>query len=222
MARAAERRAQAAASKERRKKIFMILGICVLGILLVIQLPKLLGRGSSETAAVPTTPIPQAAPPTEETEPEPTPRILRIPPVVDPFAQRPLASGDPPPADVAWPAGARDPFVRATVATVIAPKRIIIGTPKPGVTPTVGYIVILASIRTSAGRGVAERIAEQARRDGLDRVGVLNSSTRRPLRAGYYVAYAGPYSSGSAVHDARDEARLLGYRTAYIRELVRY
>ena len=73
-----------------------------------------------------------------------------------------------------------------------------------------------------AGRSVAERIATNARKDGLGEVGVLDSSTRRPLRAGYYVAYAGPYSSGAAVRDAAAQAHALGYRTAYIRELVRY
>ena len=104
---------------------------------------------------------------------------------------------------------------------VIAPERIIIGTPTPGRTPTIGYIVVLASIRTSAGRSVAERIATDARKDGLGEVGVLDSSTRRPLRAGYYVAYTGPYSSGAAVRDAAAQAHALGYRTAYIRELVR-
>ena len=51
---------------------------------------------------------------------------------------------------------------------------------------------------------------------------MLDSSTRRPLRAGYYVAYAGPYASGAEVRDAAARAHALGYRTAYIRELVRY
>jgi hypothetical protein len=220
---AQRRRERVTAGKEKRKKILAIVGICLLLIVLGIQLPKALDLVKSESPPAP--PVAAPTPSTPTTEPKVPPaalKLLRIPSSNDPFAQRTLASGDPAPADVPWPAGARDPFVRAQVATVIAPKRIIVGTPKAGQTPTVGYIVVLASIRTGAGRGVAERIATQARKDGLSPVGVLDSSTSRPLRAGYYVAYAGPYASGSAVRDASDEAHALGYRTAYIRELIRY
>ncbi len=219
---AQRRRAQVVAGKERRKKVFAIGGICVLLVVLVIQGPKTLDLLSSETGAVAPVPLPSTTPGARV--PEAPPRALQLPDGsgTDPFAGRSLASGDPGPLFVSGPAGVRDPFMPARVATVIAPKRIIIGTPTAGQTPSVGYIVVLASIRTAAGRGVAEQIARSARRDGLAKVGVLDSSISRPLRAGYYVTYIGPFSSGSAVRDAADRAHALGYRTAYIRELVRY
>lgn len=217
---AQRRRTEAAAGKERRKKIFAILGICVLVVVGVIQVPKTLDLLSSDTAAAPA-PAPSITPGATLQTPPHALRLLRGS-GTDPFVRRSLSSGDPGPLAVAGPAGARDPFTPAPVNAVLAPKRIIIGTPSAGRTPTVGYIVVLASIRTAAGRGVAERIARSARRDGLGNVAVLDSSTRRPLRSGYYVAYAGPYSSGSAVRDAANRAHALGYRTAYIRELVRY
>jgi hypothetical protein len=219
---AKRRRERLDAAQARRKKIFVVIGLFALVVLLAIQGPKTLDLLSSETDVAPA-PIPATTPAT--TTPAPPPRELKsllASSGADPFKRRSTGSGDPRPVEVAGPEGARDPFKPATITEVIAPERIIIGTPTPGRTPTIGYIVVLASIRTSAGRSVAERIATNARKDGLGEVGVLDSSTRRPLRAGYYVAYAGPYSSGAAVRDAAAQAHALGYRTAYIRELVRY
>lgn len=219
---AARRRAQAVAGKERRKKVLAIGGVCVLVVLLAIQAPKLLDLLSSDTSAVAPVPAPAAVP--GATTPQAPPSELRLPrgPGVNPFLKRSLSSGDPGPLVVAGPAGTRDPFLPTTPTEVLTPRRIVIGIPTAGRTPTVGYIVVLASIRIAAGRAVAERIARTARRDGLAPVGVLDSSTRRPLRAGYYVAYIGPFKSGSAVREAAESAQALGYRTAYIRELVRY
>ena len=69
---------------------------------------------------------------------------------------------------------------------------------------------------------MAERIARRARQDALGTIGVLDSSTSRPLRSGYYVAYIGPFGSGAAVRSAAARAHAKGYRTAYIRELIKY
>ena len=220
---AKRRRERIDAAQARRKKIFAIIGLVGFVVLAAIQGPKTLDLLSSETPAVAPAPIPVTTPAT--TTPAPSLRELKsllASSGADPFKRRSTGSADPRPVEVAGPAGTRDPFRPAIMTEVIAPERIIIGTPTPGRTPTIGYIVVLASIRTSAGRSVAEQIATNARKDGLGEVGVLDSSTRRPLRAGYYVAYAGPYSSGAAVRDAADRAHALGYRTAYIRELVRY
>jgi hypothetical protein len=220
---AQRRRGQAVAAKNKRKKIFAILGLCALVVLLAIQLPKTLDLLSSDTPAA----GPVAAPDvqTTPTRSDLSPlarRLLRRPASTDPFLARSVGNGDPVPSEVSGPGGARDPFIPVSAAEVLAPKRIVVGTPTSGATPTVGYIVVLASIRTTAGRAVAERIASKARRDNLGKVGVLDSSTRRPLRAGYYVAYIGPFRSASAVQDAANHAHALGYRTAYIRELVKY
>jgi hypothetical protein len=219
---AKRRRERLDAAQARRKKIFVVIGLFALVVLLAIQGPKTLDLLSSETVDVAPAPIPATTPATTTPAPPSDLKSLLASSGADPFERRSTGSADPRPVEVAGPAGTRDPFRPATMTEVIAPERIIIGTPTPGRTPTIGYIVVLASIRTSAGRSVAERIATNARKDGLGEVGVLDSSTRRPLRAGYYVAYAGPYSSGAAVRDAADRAHGLGYRTAYIRELVRY
>ncbi len=98
----------------------------------------------------------------------------------------------------------------------------MVGTPSsPNAVAKHGWIVVLASVRTGAGRAYAERVATGAR-GRLGTVSVLDSSTRRPLRAGYFVVYTGPYGSRSAVQRAAGTAHSAGYRTAYVREIVRY
>jgi hypothetical protein len=52
------------------------------------------------------------------------------------------------------------------------------------------YVVQVASMRTRAG---AQRIAARLRSDGWRKVGVLRSGDYHGLRAGYWVAYVGPF-----------------------------
>jgi hypothetical protein len=78
-----------------------------------------------------------------------------------------------------------------------------------------GYTVVLASIPTSQGRSAAESRARQAIANGLDEVGVLNSSDYASLRAGYYVVFAGIYSSAEDAAAAVPAARSAGYPRAY-------
>ena len=160
---ATRRKERVAASKKKRKTVLVVVGAIALVAVLVIQVPldprpALVGMLPSVSRLhlllrLRATPKPPAE----------AARLLEGLAVVDPFATRKLASGDPAPRAVAAPAGARDPFVKVATSTVLSPKRIVIGTPTAGATPTVGYIVVLASIRTGAGRGVAERIAARAR-----------------------------------------------------------
>jgi hypothetical protein len=84
-----------------------------------------------------------------------------------------------------------------------------------------GWIVILASIPTGSGRPEALRFAQEAR-GAVGRLSVLNSSSSRPLRGGYWVVYTGPYSTLDAVSRRAGEIHAAGYRSAYIRELVTY
>jgi hypothetical protein len=228
------RRARVAAAKERKKKIFAFAGVGVLVLLLVIQGPKMLelfGSGSTTIAAPP-------PPPTTVEKPEqaPPPRLGSR--SVDPFSSRILANNDPQPGSVPTPQGARDPFLKvgsgepapgetpakppATPSPSPLPKRIVVGTPTPGRTSTRGWIVVIASIPTRTGRAYAERFAVRVRDDGLTAIGVLESSTNKPLRAGYFVVYNGPYATLSAVQRAADHVHAFGYRTAYIREIIRY
>jgi hypothetical protein len=227
------RRARVAAAKARKKKIFAFAGLGLLGILLFIQGPKMLELFDSGSA-------PLAAPvgPTT-TAPTPAPsKPLRLgTSSTDPFAKRALADNDPESGFVPTPTGSHDPFQKSGGAPAPAddpagpkpapqppalPKQIIVGTPTPDGVSTRGWIVVIASIPIRNGRGSAARFARQVRRDGLTAIGVLESSTRKPLRAGYFVVYNGPYATLSAVQRAADHVHAFGYRTAYIREIIRY
>jgi hypothetical protein len=235
---AEKRRAAAVASKERRKKVLAFGGLGLLAVILFIQGPKLLElfTGPAATVAAPATPGPatseQPAAPSKELQ------ALRAS-GVDPFAVRSIADNEPKPGSVPAPAGVSDPFQEISspqpAAPVATPKpaaappaqplpgTIVVGTPKePNAVGKRGWIVVIASIPVRSGRLSAERFAKQVRADGLRTIGVLESSRRKPLRAGYFVVYNGPYSTLSAVQRAASHVRAFGYRTAYVREIIRY
>lgn len=227
--RKAKRQATAAVKKQRRQKVIAFGGLGVLALLLAIQGPKMLEffRGADTPVAAPA-PVPPAAPPTEE---EPKSNLLLTGKGVDPFATRALPDRDPELAAVAIPAGLRDPFqqkaVTAPAPAAVPPPaalsgRIVLGAPSSANSVAQrGWIVVLASIRTSAGREYAEQVAASANRRGFE-VSVLDSSTRRPLRSGYFVVYTGPFDTLSAVQRSASVVRGSGYRTAYVRELLVY
>ena len=111
----------------------------------------------------------------------------------------------------------------AAAAPAPIPGRIVVGTPaSPDAVAERAWIVVLASIRTSAGRAYAERAANVAKSRRLGTVSVLDSSTRKPLRSGYYVVYTGPFESLSTVQRSAAQVRSSGYRTAYVREILVY
>ena len=60
---------------------------------------------------------------------------------------------------------------------------------------TTAWTNILVSIPKVEGRDAAIARAEQARRRGLRRVGVLDSSRFASLHPGYWVVFAGVYAS---------------------------
>jgi hypothetical protein len=101
------------------------------------------------------------------------------------------------------------------------PRQIIVGTPGRRA-PRVGWTVVLASIPTSHSRTQAVRFARSARTHGVRDARVLKSSTRNRLRPGYWVVYSGTYRHLSGVERAAAYVHARGYRTAYIRQLVRY
>jgi hypothetical protein len=231
----AKRRKTAAEQKARRQKVFVAVGLGVLGILLFIQGPKLLDAlGGDDPIAAPA-PAPIVPPKTEDQER--AYRMLPKQPAADPFVTRSLSDGDPQAATVvSGPSGTRDPFAQSGAAPSQAASAptpeaapapitgdIVVGTPaSPNAVAERGWIVILASIRTSAGKAYAERVANTARSRRLGDVSVLDSSSRKPLRAGYYVVYTGPFESLSAVQSSAAKVRSSGYRTAYVREILRY
>lgn len=234
--RADRRRANVAASKQRRQMMIAIGGFVILAILLVIQGPRMLDlfRGSGGPAVAAPLPVTTVAL---------TPKTNHAGRALlfkgggsDPFAGRSLTDNDPRAGVVPIPVGAKDPFsggggalaARTAGAPASAPppqplsKRIVVGTPTPGAVAKRGWIVVLASIQTRAGRSYAEQYASRVRRDGLGTISVLDSSTRKPLRAGYYVVFTGPFATLGAVQRSADHVHALGYRTAYIREILRY
>ena len=72
---------------------------------------------------------------------------------------------------------------------------------------TSGWTNVLVSVPKVDGRDAAVARAEQARRKGLRRVGVLDSSRYASLHPGYWVVFAGVYSSEPEATSRLREAR---------------
>ena len=225
---AQSRRSREAASKERRKKLLALGGVGLLIVVLAIQVPRTLDMLKSDSSSTPSpaasTTSPSTQPPAGKTRR--APGFLRTAKVGDPFARRGVADGESAPAAVSAAPGLRDPFqagsaVAASPRPAPLPGRIVVGTPGRRA-PKVGYTVVLASIPLSRGRAQAVRFARSARANGVSGVGVLQSSTRNRLRAGYWVVYSGSFRNVSAVQRAASRVHAQGYSTAYVRQLVRY
>jgi hypothetical protein len=84
-----------------------------------------------------------------------------------------------------------------------------------------GYTVVLESIPTSAGRGLAVQRARSASKAGLPQVGVLTSSLYSSLHPGYYVVFSGIYASKSRADAAAGTAAGKGFTAAYSRQITR-
>jgi hypothetical protein len=220
------RRTRERAAKERRKKLLFAGGLGLFLVVLVIQVPRTLNMLKSDSSAsapsggVTTTP--------SKTPAKASRRALRFlrAKADDPFVSRRITDAETRPGAVG---GLHDPF-RPNSATPASPphrvalpmpRRIIVGTPGRRA-PRVGWTVVLASIPTSHSRGQAVRFARSARAHGVRNAAVLKSSTRNKLRPGYWVVYSGTYRNLSGVQRAASQVHARGYRTAYVRQLVRY
>jgi hypothetical protein len=142
------------------------------------------------------------------------------------------------------PGSVREPVAPASTATVALPT-VPRGTPTtkgPPETPTNpppassvrppgglvawpanrnGYTVVLESIPTSAGRGLAVQRARAASKAGLPQVGVLVSSLYSSLHPGYYVVFTGIYPSKARADAAVTTAAGKGFTAAYSRQITR-
>ncbi len=58
---------------------------------------------------------------------------------------------------------------------------------------------------------------DEAKKDGLKNLGVLDSTTYVTLNAGYLVLYSGPYATKAAAEVAAEAARRKGFAGAYVR-----
>ena len=236
--------ADAAAAKQRRQKIIVIVGCVLLVLILAYEVPhtmKLMNKSSAAPAApsaassVGSAPADAAAAATAGK----ALRTLRRHSPVDPFSSGQVAGGVPTYGAVASPKGLHDPFVStgssgseastpssstvtSTPAVHILPKQIVIGAPGAGRVASHGWIMILASVPTGQGRAKATQVAKQARNHGLTFVSILNSSKSRPLRGGYWVVYTGPYPTLASVNSAAKHVHASGFGDAYVRELIVY
>lgn len=86
---------------------------------------------------------------------------------------------------------------------------------------TSGYTLVLESLPVSNGRSAALARARQAKRKGLDDVGILTSADYSSLHAGYYVIFAGIYRSASEASSALAAARAHGFPDAFERQITR-
>jgi hypothetical protein len=82
-----------------------------------------------------------------------------------------------------------------------------------------GWTIVLLSMPQVNGRSAATERAEEARRRGLRRVGVLDSARYASLKPGYYVVFHGVFDSEAEATSALQRARGV-FRLAYPREIV--
>jgi hypothetical protein len=82
------------------------------------------------------------------------------------------------------------------------------------------YIVMVASIPISDGRGAASAEAAKARSHGISSVNIVDSSRYPTLRTGFYAVYAGPYPTLAELLPALEQVRGKGYPSAYTRRLA--
>ena len=82
-----------------------------------------------------------------------------------------------------------------------------------------GWTIVLLSVPQENGRAAAVERAEEARRGGLRRVGILNSSRFASLHPGYYVVFHGVFDSEAEATSSLRRARGV-VRLAYVRQIT--
>jgi len=82
------------------------------------------------------------------------------------------------------------------------------------------YIVMVASIPISEGRGAAGAAAAKARSQGIASVKIVDSSRYPTLRTGFFAVYSGPYPTLAELQPALEQIRGKGYPSAYTRRLA--
>ena len=83
-----------------------------------------------------------------------------------------------------------------------------------------GWTVVLGSLPTANGRAFALAQARAAEHSGLQAVGIIDSSQYASLHPGYYVLFAGVYTSFDDANTAATTAQSRGYRRAYPRRIT--
>lgn len=118
------------------------------------------------------------------------------------------------------------PEPTTTAATTTAPPPTTTAPAPPANPATVtwprserGWTIVLLSLPQGNGRGAAAAKAAEARKGGLKRVGVLDSSNYASLHPGYYVVFTGIYDTEAEASSALQRAKAV-FPTAYQREIV--
>ena len=88
-------------------------------------------------------------------------------------------------------------------------------------TATDAYTVVLASVPSTTGAGLARSTARDALAKGLHKVGILDSAGFASLHPGYLVVFTGVFESNAAALRRVAEARSVGYASAYARQITR-
>lgn len=99
--------------------------------------------------------------------------------------------------------------------------------PKPPANPAAitwppgqrGWTIVLLSLPQTNGRDAAAAKAAEARKAGLRRVGILDSSKYASLHPGYYVIYTGIFDSEAEAASSLQRARAV-FGAAYQREII--
>jgi hypothetical protein len=241
--RSRDKRNRAKAQKAKREKLVLAVCVVILLALVGFEGPKTLRtlRGSSTTSTPPTpaapadSAAPGNAPGTVATHPGSTlSRIAKFP-AKDPFVQQlGASSGTPAETSPAAPPlvrtshfVAKDPFVQqltleqSTGTTAASPATDVRPRHQGEVAGNGHYIIVLASVPLADGKPNADEAAAAARKAGVARIGVVNSSSYPTLRTGFYAVYSGPYPTLGALASALQQVRGQGYPSAYTRRLAR-
>lgn len=84
-----------------------------------------------------------------------------------------------------------------------------------------GWTVVLASLPSQAGRGVAVERAKAASAAGVPNVGILDTDDYSTFHPGYLVVFGGVHATQAAAQRAAEQAHDEGYGDAYAREVAR-
>ena len=119
-------------------------------------------------------------------------------------------------------AGTATTLTGATPEQPAAPGRKNLPPPRLKQWPTgrSGWTVVLGSLPTSNGRDFPLAQARAAEHSGLEAVGIINSSDFSSLHPGYYVLFAGIYTSFDDANTGATTARAHGYPRAYPKRIT--
>jgi hypothetical protein len=84
-----------------------------------------------------------------------------------------------------------------------------------------GWTIVLVSYPKTNGAAAAKQTAAQAAKSGLNKVGVLDSSSYASLQPGYLVVFTGVYGSKADADAAVSTAHQAGFGGAYSRQIAR-